>query len=90
MRVATHRDHVLVQHGPYRLIRHPNYTALLIIACGIALGLASPLAWAATFTLWLPIVIVRIVREERMLVERFGDAYREYRRRSWRLVPGIH
>jgi protein-S-isoprenylcysteine O-methyltransferase Ste14 len=71
-------------------VRHPNYAALLIVACGIALGLASPLALAATFMLWLPIVIVRIVREERMLVERFGDPYLDYRRRTWRLVPGFH
>ena len=90
VRLGTSRDQALVRHGPYRLIRHPNYAALLIVACGIALALASPLALVATFTLWLPIVVLRIVREERMLVERFGERYREYRRGTWRLVPGLY
>jgi protein-S-isoprenylcysteine O-methyltransferase len=90
VRLGTRRDQALVRHGPYRLVRHPNYASLLIIACGIALALASPLALVATFTLWLPIVVLRIVREERMLVERFAERYREYRRGTWRLVPGLY
>jgi protein-S-isoprenylcysteine O-methyltransferase Ste14 len=90
VRLQTRPDQALVRCGPYRFIRHPNYAALGIIACGIALGLQSPLALAATFAVWLPIVMVRIAREERMLVERFGEAYLAYRRLTWRMVPGVY
>jgi protein-S-isoprenylcysteine O-methyltransferase Ste14 len=45
---------------------------------------------AALTGLWLPIVVVRIAREERMLGERFGRAYIDYQERTWRLVPGLY
>jgi len=90
VRLGTRAEQRLVRDGPYRFVRHPNYTALLIVACGIALGLRSPLALAATFLVWLPIVIVRIVREERLMVARFGDGYREYCQRTARLVPLVY
>lgn len=90
VRLRTHDDQRLVQSGPYARVRHPNYAALSLVAVGTALALASPLALALTCVVWLPIVIVRIAREERMLVERFGSAYAAYRRRTWRLLPGLY
>lgn len=79
----------LVDWGPYRRLRHPNYAALLLVALGTAASFASPLALAATLGLWLPTVLVRIDREERMLLRRFAS-YREYARRTWRLVVGVY
>ena len=80
----------LVEAGPYSRLRHPNYAALLLIALGTSVALASPLAFAATMLLWLPIIVVRITREERMLAARFGAAWQRYRGRTWRLVPGMY
>jgi len=80
----------LVEEGPYRWIRHPNYCALLAVAVGTALSLSSPLAAVAIATIWLPVTMLRIVREERLLAAHFGERYEQYRRRSWRLVPGIY
>jgi len=79
-----------VETGPYRCLRHPNYAALLLVALGTAVAVASPLAFAATLLLWLPIVVVRITREERLLAARFGAAYERYRARTWRLIPGMY
>jgi protein-S-isoprenylcysteine O-methyltransferase Ste14 len=90
VRLRTRAEQPLIHSGPYRFVRHPNYAALLIVACGIAVGLRSPLALTVTFLVWLPIVIVRITREERLLIARFGDRYREYCGRTSRLVPGIY
>ncbi|HSD09918.1 MAG TPA: isoprenylcysteine carboxylmethyltransferase family protein [Candidatus Binatia bacterium] len=90
VRLRTREDQRLVDSGPYRWIRHPNYTGLLLVALGTAIGLGSPLTLAATTGLWLPIVVVRIAREERMLGERFGEAYAGYQGRTWRLVPGLY
>jgi protein-S-isoprenylcysteine O-methyltransferase Ste14 len=90
VRLGTRGDQRLVDAGPYHWIRHPNYAGLLLVAIGTATGLASPLALAAMTGLWLPIVVVRIAREERMLGERFGRAYIDYQERTWRLVPGLY
>jgi protein-S-isoprenylcysteine O-methyltransferase Ste14 len=90
VRLGTREDQRLIDSGPYRWIRHPNYAGLLLVGLGTALGLRSPFAFAATAGFWLPIVVVRIAREERMLSERFGRAYAAYQRRTWRLVPGVY
>src|SRR5207249_6495086 len=67
VRLGTRDGQRLVDSGPYHWIRHPNYAGLLLVAIGTAMGIASPFAWAVMMGLWLPIVVVRIAREERML-----------------------
>jgi protein-S-isoprenylcysteine O-methyltransferase Ste14 len=90
VRLAVREDQALIDSGPYRRIRHPNYAALLLVAIGTSLSLWSPWALAATFCVWLPVVLVRIAREERMLLARFDGAYRAYMQRTWRLIVGIY
>jgi protein-S-isoprenylcysteine O-methyltransferase len=89
VRLGLREDHRLVDRGPYRWIRHPNYAALLVVAVGTSVGFASPLAAAATVGAWLPVVVLRIVREERLMLERFGGSYDRYRERTWCLVPWL-
>ncbi len=81
-------EHALVRSGPYRVVRHPVYTALIALALGTAIvsGRALSLAGAALFL----VAYVRKLRiEERVLAERFGAEWVEYRRRSWALLPGV-
>lgn len=80
------RGHELVTTGPYGWVRHPMYTALVVIL--FALGLV-----AANLLIALPsiggilFVVARIGREERMMLEAFGDDYRRYMSRTGRLLP---
>jgi protein-S-isoprenylcysteine O-methyltransferase Ste14 len=84
--VVTRRDATFVDSGPYRFVRNPMYTGVL--ALGITLGLATG-TWliplAAGFAFFLLAVRTRI--EERFLIERFGDRYREYMSRVGRFWP---
>lgn len=89
VRVQSSGDHALVQSGPFRILRHPSYASLGLIALGTALSTRSSTALLAAVFVWLPAAGVRIAREEAFLAERFGDAYTEYARRTWRLVPGV-
>lgn len=90
VRLGVRRDHALVDRGPYRWIRHPNYAALLLVACGTAIALRSPLALGVACGLWLPTIVLRIGREERMMIELFDARYRAYMHRTWRLIVGIY
>ena len=89
VRLAVRKGHTLIRSGPFRWIRHPNYSALLLIALGSSAALASPRAALATLGLWLPVALVRISREERILARAFGREWEDYRAATWRLIPGI-
>jgi protein-S-isoprenylcysteine O-methyltransferase Ste14 len=89
VRIVVERDHELVTEGPYRMIRHPNYTGLVLVALGTALIMRSPLAVAVGAVVWLPCIALRTVSEEAALTRRFGPTYELYARRTWRLLPGI-
>jgi protein-S-isoprenylcysteine O-methyltransferase Ste14 len=82
-------EHTLVTHGVYRTIRHPVYAAMWLW------GIAQPLLlqnWIAGFSqlvTFLPLYVRRIPLEERMMVENFGDGYREYMARTGRVIPRL-
>jgi protein-S-isoprenylcysteine O-methyltransferase Ste14 len=88
--VRTSAEQTLVRSGPYRRVRHPSYTGLLGIALGLPLVLLSGVGLVVALLL-LPLVLgYRIQVEEVALQRRFGAAYEEYRRTSWRLVPWVY
>lgn len=84
VRVIEH--HRLVCSGPYQLVRHPIYTAMLFIFIGLAVQSGQFHSLLA-----LPLFLIRYWRkipaEEKLLLETFGAEYDTYRRRTWALVP---
>jgi protein-S-isoprenylcysteine O-methyltransferase len=87
--VAIAQDHRVVDDGPYRLVRHPSYTALLLEYAGIGCTLRSVTGW---LVMMLPILVALLYRvriEEAALANALGEPYRAYLRRTKRLVPGI-
>jgi protein-S-isoprenylcysteine O-methyltransferase Ste14 len=87
--VMIKTDHQLVRTGPYRLVRHPIYTAILGLAFGTAIvsGRLVSMLGAALFTY---AYIRKLQLEERALGATFGSAWEEYRRHSWALVPWLY
>jgi protein-S-isoprenylcysteine O-methyltransferase Ste14 len=89
IRIQTDRGQHVVTSGPYAVIRHPGYTAglLIIVASGIALG--SWLAAAFLIVASLPFLLYRAITEDRILQAEL-QGYRDYAARvRWRLIPGI-
>jgi protein-S-isoprenylcysteine O-methyltransferase Ste14 len=84
--VAIRSEQRLVQSGPYALVRHPIYAALLMAVVGTAIAIGKLGAVIA-----LPILFFAYWRklriEESALVEAFGDEYESYRRRVGALLP---
>ena len=71
------------------MVRHPGYLSGIISIIGIALSMGSLLATVASIGSLL-LVIWRIGGEEEMLLEAFGDDYRDYKRKTRKLVPLIY
>lgn len=82
-------NHTLVTAGPYAFIRHPMYSSFYLLHAAVFLLTANwfiGLTWMMGLSL---IVLLRVKREEAMLVERFGEEYRIYMRRTGRFLPPI-
>lgn len=84
--VVTRRDAYFVDYGPYRFVRNPMYTGILLLGMNLGLALGTwllPLAASLMFTL----LALRTRKEEQYLVERFGDQYRSYMQRVGCFFP---
>lgn len=87
--VALKQDHELITGGPYRLVRHPIYTGLLLAFLGTDLGIAQTRAVVA-FLLILIAFILKWRLEERWMHEQFGSAYADYAQRTPAIVPLLY
>jgi protein-S-isoprenylcysteine O-methyltransferase Ste14 len=87
--VAIQPGHTLATDGIYRTIRNPSYLGLLVLSLGWALAFRS-LAGVLLVVLMIPPLIARIRSEEALLRSQFGEEYRAYCARTWRLVPGLY
>jgi len=88
--VAIEKDHELVERGPFRILRHPSYSGVLLAFVGLALSLRN---WAALLVILIPIgaaFIHRMNVEEDALSRALGLRYAEYMERTKRLVPFIY
>jgi protein-S-isoprenylcysteine O-methyltransferase Ste14 len=88
-RAAVDARHQLATGGPFRLLRHPIYMGLNLLALGSAIWVPTAIVWAA-FVLMTIGSDLRARAEEALLIQVFGSSYREYSARTRRFVPGIY
>jgi protein-S-isoprenylcysteine O-methyltransferase Ste14 len=79
----------VVSTGPYRWVRHPSYSGLLLIVAGFGLAVGNWLALVISIVLPLPALLRRIQVEEAELTGVLGDRYRAYQAQTKRLIPGL-
>ena len=87
--VEVEPGQAVVSPGPYRWVRHPSYSGLLLIAIGCGLAAGNWLALTVCAVLPLPALLWRIHVEEAELTLVLGDRYRTYCAQTKRLIPGI-
>jgi protein-S-isoprenylcysteine O-methyltransferase Ste14 len=78
----------LVMSGPYRFVRHPMYTSVMLITSAIAIGTPTPLEWTGFIAL-AAVLALKAAREERLwCVE--NSAYENYAKKTKRFLPFIY
>ena len=76
----------LVTSGPYSRVRHPLYLAMFLVSAGASLVTLDALVAASAVGMGVSLVF-RARREDRLLAERFGEAWQDYTRTTGRLLP---
>jgi protein-S-isoprenylcysteine O-methyltransferase Ste14 len=87
LHVEIRENHVLVKTGPFRYLRHPVYLSMILELAAFILICS---AWGMMLivpVLFIPAMMMRLRLEEPAMVEKFGDAYRDYQRRVPMLIP---
>jgi protein-S-isoprenylcysteine O-methyltransferase Ste14 len=89
LHVEIRETHELVRGGPFRWVRHPAYSSMILEILSIALLLRS--YWTALFVYaaFLPTLVARIRIEEKALTEKFGEKYVEFKRTTPALFPRV-
>jgi protein-S-isoprenylcysteine O-methyltransferase Ste14 len=88
--VRASADQVVVTRGAYSLLRHPSYTAAIILNIGVALALGSWLSLAVLIVTSFLVYGYRISVEERALVTTIGEPYRQFMSSRKRLIPFVY
>jgi protein-S-isoprenylcysteine O-methyltransferase Ste14 len=87
--LGIRNEHTLVTEGVYRHIRHPMYVAHLLWAIAQVLMLHNWIAGYSFLVVAVPLYLLRVDDEEQMMLEQFGEGYREYMQRTGRIIPHL-
>ncbi|MCL6473081.1 MAG: isoprenylcysteine carboxylmethyltransferase family protein [Firmicutes bacterium] len=87
--LKTLENQKLIKTGIYRFIRHPGYIGTLIADLGIPLLFHSLYGFLVVLLL-IPLFVYRMGVEEKMMIMKFGDEYRDYMKHTCRLIPHVY
>lgn len=87
--VRVHPGQTVVDTGPYRWVRHPSYTGLILILVGLGLALGNWASLLIVLVLPTAALVNRIRVEERALLDGLGEPYRRFAASRARLLPGV-
>jgi protein-S-isoprenylcysteine O-methyltransferase Ste14 len=87
LRVAD--EHVVVTAGPYRWIRHPLYAFWLPVGVGWGAATCNWFIIVSGIALIIVLAVIRVPREEAMMLQGFGESYRRYMTHTGRFIPRL-
>jgi protein-S-isoprenylcysteine O-methyltransferase Ste14 len=87
--VETHTNQIVVDSGPYKLVRHPSYSGLILMCLGYGVALQNWLSLALAVVLPVVALLYRIHVEEPALVSSLGEDYVNYQKKTKRLIPRL-
>ena len=86
--VTFKQGHELIRSGPYRFVRHPIYTGLLVMSIGTALAVGRLHSWLGVVVVAIGFWI-KLSQEERLMLRHFPDQYPLYRKQVKALIPWV-
>ena len=88
MQIEIRENHEFVKTGPFRWMRHPVYFSMILELLAVGLVLHAPVAMVIIIPfLFVPVLLMRIRLEETAMLEKFGDAYRDYQKTTPSVFP---
>ena len=88
--VMVQEKHLVISHGPYKYVRHPSYSGVLIAILGVGIGTGNWLSLLVMFLLIFIGLLYRIKIEEKVLSTELGETYRNYMRHTKKLIPFVY
>jgi len=88
-RVVVRQDQRLITSGPYKYLRNPAYTGIVMTILGFGVAMGNWISLITLLAFGCVPFLLRIAVEDRALAARFGQEYEEYRRNTWSLLPFI-
>lgn len=88
--VAIIKNHKLKTDGIYKNLRHPSYLGLLLIGIGLSLSMNSIISTMVVTIPFLLALSYRIKTEENILIKQFGETYKNYMAKTYRIIPKIY
>jgi protein-S-isoprenylcysteine O-methyltransferase Ste14 len=85
--VVVKEGHELIEQGPYRYLRHPIYSGLILAILGSLLAIGRVRGFMVLLV--LPLVWIKLRAEERLMQREFGERYTAYRASTWALIPFV-
>jgi len=89
LHVEIRETHELVREGPFRWVRHPAYSSMILEILSIALLLRGWWTTLFVYAAFLPTLFARIRIEEKALTEKFGESYMDFKRTTPALFPKV-
>jgi protein-S-isoprenylcysteine O-methyltransferase Ste14 len=83
-------NHELMTDGIYKYIRHPGYFGTILVFLGLGIAMGNAVSFVVTTMLMLINYTYRINVEEKMLNDLFGEKYKQYSKKTKRLIPFIY
>jgi protein-S-isoprenylcysteine O-methyltransferase Ste14 len=87
MQARVLKNHALIRHGPYRIVRHPIYTGMLGMLMAAGLTWTHWIGFAASILFFSIGTMIRVRSEEKLLREQFGAAFDDYKRKVPAVIP---
>lgn len=87
--VEIYQGHALITNGIYRTIRHPMYASQLLMGISQALLLQNWLAGPISLIVFIPFYLLRVRAEEKMMLDTFGEEYRQYLEKTGGILPKL-
>jgi protein-S-isoprenylcysteine O-methyltransferase len=89
LKIVIQEKHQLITSGPYRYLRNPSYTGVILTFIGFGIGIGNWLSLIILFARGLATFARRILFEDMALSKRFGHEYEAYQKKTWAIIPFI-